>query len=89
MRIDYQLLIVSAHILLPSFVLGFPTSLSTAGLERSGDGYNHPPGTLHPAIHPQDDVSDLNNLRANKAGHLYYETPSSSSWLSIHGAFFL
>ncbi|KAJ6481510.1 hypothetical protein C8R47DRAFT_590218 [Mycena vitilis] len=36
------------------------------------------PGTLFPAKHPDKDVHDLNNLKANKGATLYYEEPTAS-----------
>ncbi|KAF7342319.1 hypothetical protein MVEN_01820300 [Mycena venus] len=35
----------------------------------------HLPGTLFPAKHPDKDIHDLNNLKAQKSATLYYEEP--------------
>ncbi|KAJ6481546.1 hypothetical protein C8R47DRAFT_1049827, partial [Mycena vitilis] len=42
-------------------------------------GNTHLPGTLLPAKHPEKEVHDLNNLKANKGVTLYYEEPASQS----------
>ncbi|KAJ7627992.1 hypothetical protein DFH06DRAFT_1480710 [Mycena polygramma] len=41
-------------------------------------GNTNVPGTLFPAKHPDKDVHDLNNLKANKGATLYYEEPTAS-----------
>ncbi|KAJ7655461.1 hypothetical protein B0H17DRAFT_1146452 [Mycena rosella] len=73
------------YIYLAAFFLGcllnvfaIPSAISTQVLHPHTEAPVHHL-TLHPGIHPDEDLSDLNNLKAKKASSLYYVAPPGST----------
>ncbi|KAJ7154839.1 hypothetical protein C8R43DRAFT_438268 [Mycena crocata] len=81
MRVHRVLLTICAPLLFLALSSAFPSSLSTH-LPRT-DGHNAHLMALHPNLHPDEDTSDLENLKAKKQSALYY---SSLSGTDIQGA---
>ncbi|KAJ7502458.1 hypothetical protein B0H11DRAFT_640293, partial [Mycena galericulata] len=75
MRINYLLLATCSQMIHPLFTLASPTSLSPF-LKRT-EGSNDLTA-LHPGLHPDDDISDLNNLKAKVQSALYYAASPES-----------
>ncbi|KAJ6614687.1 hypothetical protein B0H10DRAFT_135507 [Mycena sp. CBHHK59/15] len=75
MRINHLLIAAFSRLFLSAFA--FPASLPTA-IERSDGARAEQLTTLHPGLHPDEDASDLDNLKANKESSLYYTASPDS-----------
>ncbi|KAJ7717794.1 hypothetical protein B0H16DRAFT_1610283 [Mycena metata] len=80
MHIGHRMLLSAAGAALASFVLASPAILRSDGSSDS----NLP--SLHPALHPDHDTSDLNHLKANNDSSLYYSTPSADAAGNLNAA---
>ncbi|KAJ7176915.1 hypothetical protein C8R46DRAFT_1246092 [Mycena filopes] len=70
MHVRNRMLLATAWAAFAPSVLAFPAIVRSDGSSDS----NLP--SLHPALHPDLDTSDLNHLRASTDSSLYYSTPS-------------
>ncbi|KAJ7027213.1 hypothetical protein C8F04DRAFT_1399581 [Mycena alexandri] len=80
MHIGHRILLAAAWAALAPSVLASPAILRS---DRSSDS-NLP--SLHPALHPDLDTSDLNHLKANNDSSLYYSTPSADASGNLNAA---
>ncbi|KAJ6629580.1 hypothetical protein B0H10DRAFT_2208542 [Mycena sp. CBHHK59/15] len=75
MRINHLLIAAFSQLFLSAFA--FPASLPTT-IERSDGARAEQLTTLYPGLHPDEDASDLDNLKANKESSLYYTASPDS-----------
>ncbi|KAJ7034819.1 hypothetical protein C8F04DRAFT_554459 [Mycena alexandri] len=80
MHIGHRMLLAAAWAALAPSVLASPAILRSDGSSNS----NLP--SLHPALHPDLDTSDLNNLKASNDSSLYYSTPLADAAGNLNAA---